>query len=163
MGALVSTFFLLEVFGTRRTILVAALLNVLVALIARSVSRKAPEVAPEVSAEPAPATGGERVPLVGVLVASGLVGFTFFLMEMTWYRMLGPILGGTVFTFGLILAVALFGIGLGGLAYALRPAAKAATVIGLAFPCLVEAIGLPVPWAPGDPIPFGAGAWRGGS
>jgi len=37
-GAMVSTFFLLEVFGTRRTILVAALLNVLVALAARSVS-----------------------------------------------------------------------------------------------------------------------------
>ena len=43
------------------------------------------------------------------------VGFAFFLMELVWYRLLAPLLGGSVFTFGLVLAVALAGIGLGGL------------------------------------------------
>jgi spermidine synthase len=170
-GALVSTFLLLEVFGTQRTILVAALLNALIALIARSVSRRAIEVPPEAPETHAPADPADaadpadpaRVPLPFVLVASGLVGFTFFLMEMTWYRMLGPILGGTVFTFGLILAVALFGIGAGGLAYALRPAAKAATVVGLALTCLIEAVGLALPYALGDRIAFAASATRAAS
>jgi spermidine synthase len=191
MGAMVSTFLLLEVFGTRRTILVAALLNALIALVARSVARKAGEAAAEapaavaadvaVAAEAsetaaAPAAiaapvvelaaahhAGQRTPLAFVLVASGLVGFTFFLMEMTWYRMLGPILGGTVFTFGLILAVALLGIGVGGLAYALRPAAKAATILGLALTCVVEAVGLAVAYALGDRIAFAASAARSAS
>jgi predicted membrane-bound spermidine synthase len=50
-----------------------------------------------------------------VLTAAALTGFAFLLMELVWYRMLGPILGGTVYTFGLVLAVALCGVGLGGL------------------------------------------------
>ena len=32
---------------------------------------------------------------------------------LVWFRMLSPVLGGSSFTFGLILAVALLGIGLG--------------------------------------------------
>ena len=40
-------------------------------------------------------------------LAAGVVGFAFFLMELVWYRMLGPILGGTTYTFGLLLAVVL--------------------------------------------------------
>ena len=42
-----------------------------------------------------------------VLVASAVVGFAFFLMELVWYRMLSPVLGGSTYTFGLILAVPL--------------------------------------------------------
>ena len=56
------------------------------------------------------------------------MGFAFFLLELVWYRMLSPLLGGSVFTFGLILATALLGIAAGGLAYALfgrdRPARR---------------------------------------
>ncbi|HEY6179780.1 MAG TPA: fused MFS/spermidine synthase, partial [Kofleriaceae bacterium] len=167
IGAMVSTFLLLEVFGTRRTILVAALVNVLIALVARSVGRRAGDVPRDAEDTPRDAAAGDaagpRVPRPLVLVASGLVGFTFFLMEMTWYRMLGPILGGTVFTFGLILAVALLGIGLGGLGYALRSAARPATVLGLALTCLLEAIGLALPYALGDRVAFAASAARSAS
>ena len=69
-----------------------------------------------------------------MLAAAAGVGFAFFLMEMVWYRMLGPLLGGSVFTFGLILAVALAGIGIGGLIYSLpaqtREMQQAASAIG---------------------------------
>ena len=54
-------------------------------------------------------------PVVFLIAASATVGFAFFLMELVWYRLLAPLLGGSVFTFGLVLAVALVGIGLGGL------------------------------------------------
>jgi ubiquinol-cytochrome c reductase iron-sulfur subunit len=47
-----------------------------------------------------------------------VVGFAFLLMELVWYRMLAPLLGGTTFTFGLILAIALLGIGLGAVHWA---------------------------------------------
>src|SRR5213075_62643 len=40
IGTLVSTFFALEVFGNRKTLLVAVLLNVIVAMIARSVGAR---------------------------------------------------------------------------------------------------------------------------
>src|SRR5262249_62162098 len=121
-------------------------------------SRKAGDALAEPATEPE-ASAAPAAPLRFILAASGLVGFVFFLMEMTWYRMLGPILGGTVFTFGLILAVALFGIGIGGLVYALRPAAKAATGIGLAFTCPVGALGLAIPSALGARVAFAGSAW----
>ena len=56
----------------------------------------------------------QSAPLSLVLLASAATGFVFLLMELVWYRMLSPIFGGTAFTFGLILAVALLGIGIGG-------------------------------------------------
>ena len=47
-----------------------------------------------------------------VLAACGVVGFAFFLLELVWYRMLAPLLGGSVFTFGLILAMCSVGLSL---------------------------------------------------
>jgi spermidine synthase len=85
-----------------------------------------------------------------VLTASATVGFAFLLMELVWYRMLGPLLGGTVFTFGLILAVALFGIALGGALYATLGRTRAATLNGFALTCLLEAVALAIPFALGD-------------
>ena len=40
-----------------------------------------------------------------VLVAAAAVGFAFLLMELVWYRMLSPLLGGTTFMFGLVSAL----------------------------------------------------------
>jgi spermidine synthase len=162
LGALASTFLLLEVLGTHRTIWVAALLNALIAFAARALARKAGDVPGDVADAHAgaDAAGGSPVPRWFVLSGAGIVGFAFFLMEMTWYRMLGPILGGTVFTFGLILAIALLGIGIGGIAYALRSGSRAATLYGLVLTCVIEAIALGVPLALGDRVAFGAWAVR---
>ncbi|OJT25604.1 spermidine synthase [Archangium sp. Cb G35] len=152
-GAAASTFLLFEVFGTRSTLWLAALLNVLVALVARTVDRTLPEQ--EVAAAPA---AGESTPATAlpprrfVLGAAALVGFAFFLMEMVWYRMLGPLLGGSTFTFGLILVVALAGIGLGGAAYAAWGQQRPATLRGFALTCLLEAMLLAVPLALGDRV-----------
>ena len=49
-----------------------------------------------------------------IFATAAVVGMAFLLMELVWYRMLTPLLGGTTYTFGLILAVALLGIGFGG-------------------------------------------------
>ena len=82
---------------------------------------------------------------------AGIAGFAFFLMELVWYRMLGPILGGTTFTFGLILAVALTGIasGRGGLRAVLPPARRSRST-RLALTCVLEACGIAIPFALGD-------------
>ncbi|EYF01395.1 fused MFS/spermidine synthase [Chondromyces apiculatus] len=111
----------------------------------------APVPVPVPEAAPSPA---EAPPLPSrfVLAFAALSGFVFFWMELVWYRMLGPLLGGTVYTFGLILAVALLGIGLGGLAYGATPRRARATSGGLALTCAIEALGLAIPFALGDRI-----------
>ena len=148
-GTLLSTFFALEVFGNRKTLLVAVLVNAIVAVIARSIGT-------QWGAGSSPARDDERVaapPSNGrtrVLIAAGIVGFAFLLMELVWYRMLAPLLGGSTFTFGLILAVALLGIGLGGAAYSFWSGRGRATVGGFALTCSLEAVAIAVPFALGD-------------
>ncbi|HUP45387.1 MAG TPA: fused MFS/spermidine synthase, partial [Thermoanaerobaculia bacterium] len=92
--------------------------------------------------------------------AAGVVGFAFFLMELVWYRMLTPLLGGTTFTFGLILAMALLGIGLGGAAYAFWSGPKAATPGAFALTCCLEALAIIAPFALGDRIAIFANLLR---
>ncbi len=70
--------------------------------------------------------------------------------SIVWYRMLSPLLGGSVFTFGLILAVALAGIGIGGLLYALIADERRPSPSGLAFSCLLQAAAIVIPYAIGD-------------
>jgi spermidine synthase len=154
-GCVVATFFFLDVFGTRATLWLAAAINLLVAVAARQVERvveireggghdSANRQSPQVMGE-ADGSGTWFV-----LVASAVVGFAFFLMELVWYRMLGPLLGGSVFTFGLILAVALAGIGIGGLAYALVSDDRPASLSGFATSCLLEAAAMAATFALGD-------------
>ena len=64
--------------------------------------------------------------------------------------MLSPLLGGSVFTFGLILATALLGIALGGLAYALVGRDRPATLLGFSVTCLLEAAAVAAGFALGD-------------
>jgi len=150
LGALLTTFFALEALGVRKTIWIAALLNLLVVVAARQMARSQPPE--EVGAEPAPAVEGEARRGAGwiVPVAAGLVGFVFLLMELVWYRMLSPLLGGSSYTFGLILAVALLGIGLGGLLYAAGEAGRRPTLLAFAGTCALEALVLIFPFALGD-------------
>jgi spermidine synthase len=149
-GAAAGTFFLFERFGNHTTLYLACILNASVAGFAWLISRgeTLPEVraAPpqrEISSETAP-------PLPLVLFASAVTGFVFLLMELVWYRMLSPIFGGTAFTFGLILAVALLGIGIGGIIYSLAAGKWRPTLNGFAFTCALEALFVTIPFALGD-------------
>jgi spermidine synthase len=154
VGCVVSTFVLLEAFGTRATLWIACAVNVVVAIVARRIgARSAPAETVEPSASPNASDDDRARPAAWFsLAAAAIVGFAFFLMEMVWYRMLGPILGGTVFTFGLILAVALLGIGLGGAFYSFFGAERRATLWGFASTCLVEALLVALPYALGDRV-----------
>ncbi|HYG65154.1 MAG TPA: fused MFS/spermidine synthase, partial [Thermoanaerobaculia bacterium] len=76
----------------------------------------------------------------------------FLLMELVWYRMLAPLLGGSSYTFGLILAVALLGIGAGGLLYGAGPLKRRPTLLAFAVTCALEALFLALPFALGDRV-----------
>lgn len=151
VGCVASTFLFLELLGTRQTLWLAAALNALVVMLARQVDRSS--VADDTEA-PAPARSlmAPQAPAWFLLIASGIVGFAFFLMELVWYRMLGPLLGGSVFTFGLILAVALAGIGIGGVLYSLVGVNRPASLMGLATSCILEAAAIAVAFAVGDRV-----------
>ena len=145
-GTLLATFFLLEALGNRGTLFVAVAINVVVGLVARW--RTGTLACP---AEPDAGTGKSACP-PQILAAASIVGFAFLLMELVWYRMLAPLLGGSTFTFGLILAIALLGIGLGGAAYAFWSGNRQATRAGFALTCSLEAIAIAIPFALGDRI-----------
>ena len=172
MGALVATFVALEAFGNRGTLMAAVGLNVVVAACAlvrsrgvdRSQDSPEAEATTSVSAGEAVSTlrTDERPQRSLILFAAFLTGLVFFLLELVWYRMLGPILGGTVFTFGLILALALLGIGLGGAAYAFLPARLTeGTVRAFAWTCAVEGLLILLPFAAGDRVAIEAAILRG--
>lgn len=179
-GALLSTFVLLERFGNRHTLWMACGLNGLVAATAwwlgrrtetREALARAPELrgsadgpaalpacdtmalaeAPGDAAQPSPAT---LTPPWIVYAAACLVGFAFLLMELVWYRMLGPLLGGSVYTFGTILAFALLGIGAGSVAYTLWSRHLRASLEALALTCSLEALFLALPFFAGDRLAF---------
>ena len=157
-GALAATFYGFERLGNRGTLLAACAANLAVALVAWLLSRRsALAIVKTPAAEAAPAAPSPRR---FVLAACGIVGFAFFLLELVWYRMLSPLLGGSVFTFGLILATALLGIGSGGLAYALAGRDRGATLLGFSVTCLLEAAAVAAGFALGDRLALLAAVLR---
>jgi predicted membrane-bound spermidine synthase len=165
-GALAATFFLLELLGNHGTLWLACGVNIAVAGIAVLTGRRWATVSADVEmaalekagqanrVEADAATGGAALAPALVYFAAFAVGLAFLLMELVWYRMLGPILGGSVFTFGLILAVALLGIGIGSSAYARFSELRLVTPATLALSCALEALLIAVPFALGDELAF---------
>jgi spermidine synthase len=167
-GTLISTFLLLSWLGTRMTLWGACCLNLTVAALAGLLSRSViitpdspsgilhvPSYKTDVGPRPEKEEVHPRFYTYYVYASAGIVGFGFMLMELVWYRMLAPILGGTTFTFGLILAVALLGIGIGGAIYPLlfdRRFSPSLSV--LSFTCALEAVFIAVPYALGDKLAY---------
>src|SRR5205823_2806250 len=153
-GVAAGTFYFFENFGNRLTLWLAAILNVIVALTALRLARSMPDLkdASKRSRESDNGDSDLHANPMFVFMAAALVGFAFFLMELVWYRMLGPLLGGSTFSFGLILAVALLGIGLGGVAYAFFDLKRSASPRLFAMTCAAEAFFIAVPYALGDRI-----------
>lgn len=149
-GTILGTFYMFENFGNHLTLWWAATLNVVIALAAFHLAKSIPEAQTEAIEEEE--ESGARTSALFVFIAAGLVGFAFFLMEIVWYRMLGPLLGGSTFSFGLILAMALLGIGLGGVTYALLDLKRSASLHLFSLTCAAEALFIALPYALGDKI-----------
>jgi spermidine synthase len=111
IGCLLAGFYLLRVHDIAVATFVAVGLNVLVASLALVIAKAAPHVP---ATETAPATALEHAPDAWpVYVAIGLSGMTALGAEVIWTRLLSLLFGATVYTFSLILAVFLFGLGIG--------------------------------------------------
>ena len=80
--------------------------------------------------------------------------FLFFSWSWCGTVFWAPVLGGTTFTFGTILAVTLAGIGIGGVLYGLLSQNKRFGLVHFAFYCAIQAICLSYPFAIGDEFPI---------
>jgi spermidine synthase len=110
-GSLLAGFYLLPYYSMPRATYVAVAINVVVALLAILISQQTPHVVvtDEVDA-PAPERA-ENARWVYVTIA--LSGLTALGAEVLWTRTLSLLFGATAYTFSLILAMYLIGLGIG--------------------------------------------------
>jgi spermidine synthase len=112
IGAVLAGFYLLRVHDVYAATAVAVALNLLAALAAAALAARVPPTV--VASEPA-VTRAARTGTTLYVVAA-LSGFTALAAEVLWTRQLSLLLGGTVYTFALILGVFLLALALGSAA-----------------------------------------------
>jgi spermidine synthase len=113
-GSLLAGFYLLRVFDMPTATGVAVALNVVVALLAVLVAARTPHTVITATPGDAPlaATAAPEVSRL-VYIAIALSGLTALGSEVVWTRVLSLLFGATTYTFSLILAVFLVGLGIG--------------------------------------------------
>lgn len=157
-GTVITTFLWLEERGNKGTLHLSVLINFIVVLAAFMVNKEIakPTLKPVKKDKNKPEL---KLPvnINKLLTASCATGLVFFLMEMVWYRMLSPILGGSSFTYGTILATALSGIGIGGVLYYFINKTSAPTWNMFAWTAVLEGVFLAVPLFLGDSLALTAG------
>jgi spermidine synthase len=115
-GSLIAGFFLLRVYDMPTATGVAVALNLLVAAVAVLIAARTPHTvitanSSDTSAQLAPPVSAESRRLVYIAIA--LSGLTALGSEVVWTRVLSLLFGATAYTFSLILAVFLVGLGIG--------------------------------------------------
>jgi spermidine synthase len=113
LGCLLAGFYLLRVHDVSIATFAAAAINLIAAAIGFALAVKS---AGPVSAGVSPKMSGGLQRTWPALAAIGLSGFCALGAEEIWTRLLSLMLGGTVYTFAIILAVFLAGLGLGSAA-----------------------------------------------
>ncbi len=109
-GCLLAGFYLLRVYGIERATTVAVLINLGVAGSALLLARVA---AYEPVGGSTAADSGVDLVEWPIYIAVALSGMSALGAEVVWTRLLSLLLGATVYTFSLILAAFLFGLGIG--------------------------------------------------
>ena len=111
LGSVLAGFYLLRVFDVSIATYVAVAINIAVALggfaLARFTTHK-PVDSMDMDPGVRRASGA-----VSVYIVIALSGFTALAAEVVWTRLLSLLFGATTYTFSLILAVFLFGLGIG--------------------------------------------------
>jgi spermidine synthase len=140
LGCMVTGFYLLRKYDVQTTTFVAVALNVIVASSAFYLSRVTPSGAAESDARVATDETPAGTNLVYAAIA--LSGMTALGAEVVWTRLFTLLLGGTTYTFSIILSVFLIGIGLGSSvgSYAARQLVRPRLALGLVQLALMAAI-----------------------
>jgi len=143
-GCLLAGFYLLRVHDMHTATWVAVALNVAVAAGALALARIRPGTAPSEDSRDPPTAASIAPPPPAwiVYVAIGLSGMSALGAEVIWTRLFGLLLSHTTYTFSIILAVFLIGIGLGSGVGSLvaRRTPDARRALGLAQLALIAAV-----------------------
>ena len=138
-GCLLAGFYLLRIYNMAIATYVAATINVVLAVIAFALSSFAAHRAPAV--EPAAARTLRPQGAGVVYLAIALSGLGALGAEVVWTRLLSLMFGATVYTFSIILAVFLIGLGIGSSAgsFLSRSSTKPRFLFGICQALLVLA------------------------
>ena len=115
-GSLLAGFYLLRVYDMAFTTYTAVFINAAVGAIALMLARST-EYSPSAAASAAGPMGSADARTVYLVI--GISGMCALGAEVVWTRLLATMMGATVYTFSLILAVFLVGLGIGSSAGAL--------------------------------------------
>ena len=163
-GCLAAGFYLLRVHDMTAATYVAATINGAVSLIALGLAGLTPYHAP---AQEVPASPALRNRLLAGISHDRAVRAVRASAEVLWTRLLSLMLGATVYTFSIILAVFLTGLGIGSAAgsYLARGTARPRTALGVCQMLLAAAIAWAaymlaksLPYWPIDPL-LSPGPW----
>jgi len=108
LGTLAAGFVLLPSFGVRTTIVIAAVINIAVGVIAIGLQRRSQPIAPE-PVEPVVGSSDKNLFWFIAALASGFVTIS---TQVSWTRILTMVIGSSTYAFSIV--VALFLIGLAG-------------------------------------------------
>src|SRR6266487_1072831 len=109
IGSLLAGFYLMRVHDIAKTTFVAVALNAAVGVIAFGVSKGTPYTPSDSNME----ATGQRAGSWTIYLTIAISGMTALAAEVIWTRLLSLLFGATVYTFSLILAVFLLGLGIG--------------------------------------------------
>lgn len=111
IGCFSAGFLLLRLFDIFTATYVAAGINLLVCLTAFALARRT--LAPRAPCKPVPHHAAQSPSGGLIYIAIALSGFSALGAEVIWTRLLSLLLGGTVYSFSIILSVFLVGLGIG--------------------------------------------------
>jgi len=163
-GSLLAGFYLLRMYGVGAATLAAVAINLVVAAISFALAARTPE---SVEAAAAPAEDLSETPETiadenpgSIYVTIGLSGASALGAEVVWTRLMGMMLGSTVYVFSIILAVFLIGLAIGStvgawISRSVRPRlalgwCQILLTLGVAWTSYMIAVSLPY-W-PVDPL-----------
>jgi len=156
-GCLFAGFYLLRVFDMAVATYTAAVINFAVAAVSFALAKRAPFQAPVRAAEtPAPAATSPPISTGrpwDVYIAIALSGMCALGAEVIWTRLLSVMIGATVYTFSIILAVFLLGLGLGSGAGSILARSGSRAALGWCQMALAAAIAWAA-YALSDSIPY---------
>jgi spermidine synthase len=143
-GCLLAGFYLLRLYDTIAATVAAVAINLAVAASSLLVASRAPAKPAKLDDEPT-APGKPAGSPWGVYITIAISGATALGAEVVWTRLLGYLLGVTVYCFSIILAVFLIGLAIGGtvgswIARILRGPAAARLALGWSQILLTAAI-----------------------
>ena len=157
-GCLFAGFYLLRVFDMAVATYTAAVINFAVAAISFALAKRAPFQAHAVTPAQAQAPAATSPPIStgrpwDVYIAIALSGMCALGAEVIWTRLLSVMIGATVYTFSIILAVFLLGLGLGSGAGSILARSGSRAALGWCQMALAAAIAWAA-YALSDSIPY---------